>query len=152
MPPIRPPVRRLPASRVLSFIDANKLERILIALLPDPQERAFVQRSILEEGPIHHRGANWILLALLAEQLKQTNRLENKGAEVSMRLPPHLADKVDEAAYPLRLPTEPLEQLAQGDPEQVAAMVDCLTDGPPHHALANVLMVQLIGALKRGAP
>lgn len=151
MPPISPPSRRLPASRVLRFLDASPLDRVLARLLPNPQERAFVLRSILEEGPIHHRGANWALLMLLAEQLDTQATLKNEGVEVSMRLPPSLEDKANETSYPLRLPTEALERLAQGDSEQLAAMIDCLTDGPPHHALANVLMVHLIQALRQGA-
>ncbi len=151
VPPAPPPApsRRLPASRALGFVDPQRLEGVLSALLPDPQERAFVLRTILEEGPIHHRGANWVLLALLVERLGPVKTLENEGAEVPLRLPPHLAGRVEEGAYPLRLPLAPLEQLAGGDPEQVAAMVDCLTDGPPHHALANALMVRLLGELGR---
>lgn len=32
-------------------------------------------------------------------------------------------------------------------PEKLDAMIDCLTDGPPPHALANVVMVALITGL-----
>jgi hypothetical protein len=64
-----------------------------------------------------------------------------------MRLPPHLAGTSADAAYPLALPLHALRELAGGDEARVDAMVDCLTDGPPQHALANVAMVALIEAL-----
>ena len=101
------------------------------------------------EGPIHHRGANYILLALLARALDKTQAPlpPAPAVGVPMRLPPHLADSVDEGVYPLPLPTGALSALAGEQPEQVAAMVDCLTDGPPQHALANVVMVSLIEKL-----
>jgi hypothetical protein len=48
-------------------------------------------------------------------------------------------------AYPLALPTGPLGRLApSGTPEQ-AAMAECLSDGPPQHALANAAMMWLLG-------
>ena len=50
-------------------------------------------------------------------------------------------------APPLALPTAPLERLAPRGTRDFAAIVDCLTDGPPQHALANVAMVTLIAEL-----
>jgi hypothetical protein len=65
---------------------------------------------------------------------------------VPIKVPPHLERPQSLMAYPLGLPTGPLEALAPtGSPDQ-AAMVDCLNDGPPQHALANAAMMWLIGA------
>ena len=64
-----------------------------------------------------------------------------------MRLPPHLADEADEDQFPLRLALRPLELLAPAGSPELEAMVDCLTDGPPQHSLANAAMVALIDAL-----
>lgn len=66
---------------------------------------------------------------------------------VPMRLPPHLADAVDDAHFPIWLPTAALRALAGDDPSRLDAMVDCLTDGPPQHGLANVVPVSLLDRL-----
>ena len=98
---------------------------------------------------MHHRGANYILLTLLAQALGPGTTLaaQQPGVAVPMRLPPHLADSMEASVYPVTLPTGALHALAGGDADQVHAMVDCLTDGPPQHALANVVMVSLIERL-----
>ena len=49
-------------------------------------------------------------------------------------------------AYPLALPTGPLERLAPAGSSDQASMVECLSDGPPQHALANAAMMWLMGA------
>jgi hypothetical protein len=64
-----------------------------------------------------------------------------------MRVPPHLRGARGEHDFPLTLPTRPIERLAPAGSSGFAAMVDCLTDGPPQHALANAAMVGLLGAL-----
>ena len=149
-----PGSRPIPASQVLGFVDEAGLSRSLAALLPDDGDRRFVVRCLVGEGPVHHRGANFVLLSLLLRLLsRQPQRVADasSGLPVPMRLPPHLADALardgDDGLYPLRLPTRALDELAGGDPGRRAAMVDCLTDGPPQHALANVLMVALLDAL-----
>lgn len=149
--PHQGPGRRhaVPASQALDFVDAAQLETLLAPLLPDAGDRGFVVRCLIGEGPIHHRGANYVLLSLLARAL-QAQGLQPQpasGTPVPMRLPPHLAESVDEGVYPLALPVQALEALAGGNPQHVAAMVDCLTDGPPQHALANVVMVTLLERL-----
>jgi hypothetical protein len=45
------------------------------------------------------------------------------------------------------MPTAALERLAPAGSPEMAALIDCLVDGPPHHALANAAMVCLLGAL-----
>lgn len=141
----------LAASQVLNFVDEGRIDAVLATLVPDAVDRAFVLRCVVGEGPLHHRGANYILLALLAQAVnRHTEPAElpaSPGVQVPMRLPPYLAETVEEGAYPLLLPTRALRELAAGDAAQLAAMVDCLTDGPPQHALANVVMVSLIEKL-----
>lgn len=150
--PARPSPHGLAASKVLGFVDEARMYRVLADLVPDVADRRFVYRCLVGEGPIHHRGANYILVALLAQALDAlgvplADASRSTGIAVPMRLPPYLAETVEEGAYPITLPTQALSQLAAGQAEQVAAMVDCLTDGPPQHALANVIMVTLIERL-----
>lgn len=136
------------ASQVLGFVDEANLSGLLAPWVPDMADRAFIVRCLVGEGPIHHRGANYILLALLGQLLRATPSPERQPQSITvavpMRLPPHLSDDVPEGVYPLALPTDALLALAGGDSARLDAMVDCLTDGPPQHALANVLMVTLI--------
>ena len=140
-----------PASRILDFVDEAALDQALSPLVPQAGDRAFVLRCLIGEGPIHHRGANFVLLQLLAQALRSCGRsaLAPAGdtASVPMRLPPHLGHAEEGAAYPLPMPLGALRRLAGGDEQRLAAMVDCLTDGPPQHALANVAMVALLEAL-----
>ena len=60
-----------------------------------------------------------------------------------MRVPPHLRDPRVEQAFPLELDVTPLRRLG-ADP---SPWVEALLDGPPHHALADVLMVNLLGTV-----
>lgn len=143
------PHLQVPTSKALKFVDREALDRALESLLPDAAERAFVRRCVIEEGPIHHRGANYLLVRLLARALERTAGVDapsEPGVEVPMRLPPHLEDEVEEGHYPLRLETRALRDLV-GDGESLDAAIDCLTDGPPQHALANVVMVALLDRL-----
>jgi hypothetical protein len=138
---------------VLDFVDDTQLQQALGPLLADAGDRRFVARCLVGEGPLHHRGANYILLTLLARAVQLHGGLPSGGgAPVPMRLPPHLADEAEDGHYPLRLPLRALGELAGGDAARLAAMVDCLTDGPPQHALANVAMVALIEALLPAPP
>jgi hypothetical protein len=150
MPP-RPPPRHLPSSAISAFVDPARIDLLLARWVPEAEDRAFVVRCLVGEGPAHHRGANFVLLSLLAQALEKAKaQPEPQGVTlpVPMRLPPHLAHaEAEQDAYPLRLPTAPLERLAPSGSRELEAMVDCLTDGPPQHALANVAMVALLGAL-----
>lgn len=152
----KPPLRHgLAGSKVLGFVDEARLNAALVNLVPDEVDRQFVVRCLIGEGPIHHRGANYILLSLLAQAAKSLGVVPaqagaDPGVKVPMRLPPYLAETVEEGAYPIVLPTRALSQMAGGSAQQLAAMVDCLTDGPPQHALANVIMVTLIEHLLTG--
>lgn len=153
----------VPVSRLLGFVDSAQLDARLAPVLPDAGDRAFVLRCLVGEGPLHHRGANYVLLSLLAQVLERLPAPAPAAAPdqspdhvaVPMRLPPHLGDRPDSQAggtYPLSLPLAPLRALAGTRPGDVDAMVDCLTDGPPQHALANVLMVALLERLLAALP
>jgi hypothetical protein len=155
MPPPRPkpeqkrPHRHVPASRALRFVDPASLEALLSPLIPSKEDREFVQRCLIDEGPLHHRGANYLLLRLLGRVLERVPGVDAPlvGERVPMRLPPHLEDEVEEGSFPLPIPTRALRELLGDDEEAMEAAVDCLTDGPPQHALANVVMVALLERL-----
>lgn len=148
-----PPKHPLPPSTIRALLSPERLESLLGAFVPDPADRAFVARCILEQGPAHHRGASFTLLAIAALLLERTGGLPDKppsGETVSvpLRLPPHLAEENNEdQAYPLRMPLAPIEAIASGKTPAVEALVDCLLDGPPHHALANAVLVCAFGTL-----
>ncbi|MFP2923921.1 hypothetical protein ACLESO_01640 [Pyxidicoccus sp. 3LG] len=158
MPPRPPHDRHLPSSAISRFVDTARIEALLAPYLPDPQARAFVARCMLGEGPAHHRGANYVLLSLLGRVLERVAGGDRESPDlgaplvVPMRLPPHLARPDDAPTYPLPLPSAPLELLAPKGTRDFEAMVDCLTDGPPQHALANVVMVTLLADLLARLP
>ena len=141
--------RRHPASRALRFVDEARLDALLTPLVGAPADRAFVARCLVEEGPLHHRGSNYVLVALLARALERVAGQDaaSETVPVPMRLPPHLEEEVDDGDFPIALPTRALRELAGGDEAALEGMIDCLTDGPPQHALANVVMVTLLERL-----
>ncbi|MDQ3263736.1 MAG: hypothetical protein M3Y59_08765 [Myxococcota bacterium] len=151
MPPRPPHERHVPSSAISRFIDAPQIEALLAPYVPDPEDRAFVARCVVGEGPAHHRGANYVLLRLMGQLLERLPRVAaaqaGSAVDVPLRIPPHLKDERGPAAYPLTLPLAPLEGLAAPGSPELDAMIDCLTDGPPHHALANVAMVTLLAEL-----
>lgn len=114
--------------------------------MPDEDDRAFVVRCLLDEGPTHHRGSNWALIVSLAALVGDVTPSPGPTRAVPMRLPPHLADDGEDASFPLGIPQSALERLAPGDPAAQERMLDWLTDGPPQHALANAALICLIDA------
>jgi hypothetical protein len=135
-----------------AFIDPSRIDAILAGAVPDDEDRAFVVRCILGEGPAHHRGANYVLLGLLGLLVDRLDgadvaALRTQGTmPVPMKVPPHLERRGSLMAYPLALPLAPLTELAPQATSEQSAMVECLSDGPPQHALANAAMLWLIGA------
>lgn len=142
-----PPRKRPPASDALYFVRREVLDDVLTVLVPDPADRSFVLRCLLDEGPLHHRGSNYLILALLGKLLKATPGGDGPGRksiEVPMNLPPHLEDEVEDGSFPIQLPLGSLAQLLENDERALEAAVDCLTDGPPQHCLANVVTVAML--------
>src|SRR5580704_2206866 len=144
-----PPHRSAPSA---AFIDSSRVDALLAGAVPNDEDRAFVVRCILGEGPAHHRGANYVLLQLLGMVVDRLGGGDMDAVRahgtmpVAMKVPPHLERQGSLMAYPLALPTGPLEELAPAGSADHAAMVQCLSDGPPQHALANAAMVWLLGA------
>lgn len=138
--------RHVPASRALRFVDRAALDSLLVPLVPGAADRQFVIRCLVDEGPLHHRGANDVLLRLVGRVLERVpgEDAPADGVKVPMRLPPHLEGSVEEGEFPISLPTSALRALVGGDEASLEAAIDCLTDGPPQHALANVVLVSLL--------
>lgn len=147
-----------PPKAIRTLLAPERLEPLLAPFIPDAADRAFVSRCILEQGPIHHRGANFALLALVAALLERTGGFPDeppsgKTVAVPLRIPPHLAPRDDgDSEYPLRMPLAPLEAIAPQNSPGFDALVDCLLDGPPHHALANAALVCALGTLLERFP
>ena len=154
-----PPENRhqVPLSAIAALIEPARIEALLAHFVSDAAERAFVTRCILDIGPAHHRGTNYVLLGLLAQLLERASPSDlceqGETVAVPMRLPTPQMMADERRTYPLRMSIAPLKLLAEGDPHRLAAMIDCLLDGPPQHALANAAMVNLLGVLlERLAP
>lgn len=146
-----PPHHKVPLSTIGALVEPERIEPLLARWIANPAERAFVTRCIVDLGPAHHRAANYVLLRLLAQLLEMLPSPSDRPDEsetvaVPIRLP---APGVlyEQKAYPLHMSIAPLKRLAEGNPQRLAAMIDCLLDGPPQHALANAAMVNALGAL-----
>jgi hypothetical protein len=143
------PPLHVSSSSINAFIDRPRIAALLEPWIPDAHDRAFVVRCLVDEGPAHHRGANYVLLALLARLAEKVGPIAPRpwsGAEIPLRLPPHLLERNAEGRFPIACPIRPLELIAT-DPAARAAMLDCLTDGPPQHALANAAMLGFLEVL-----
>lgn len=146
----------VPASEIAAFIEPQAIDELLAPWLPDAGERAMIVRCLLDVGPAHHRGSNYVLLRLLGVLLKKNGgpppRSESPvSAPIRLRIPPSLDTASEPAAYPLGVPTTVLERLAPRGSRAWVAMIDCLSDGPPQHSLANAAMLLLIDALLRAS-
>lgn len=131
-------------------LDAGAIEAALVEIVPDARDRAFVLRCVLEEGPRHHRVASWALLRMLAAVLAEVGGADPETREgpsepLGMRLPPNVAASSDDADFPIGVPTRMLREVL--DEDEAALALACLSDGPPHHALANATMTWLIQAI-----
>jgi len=145
---------RAAASAIGSVLDADRLMRILAPWIPDAGERTFVVRCIIGEGPIHHRGASYALIALagaIAERLGVSAIPPGHEAiQVPMRQAPHMERHDHDApTYPLALDPSGLAYLAGGQAGIRQVLADAVTDGPSHHALANVALLNLLAAILR---
>jgi len=140
-------------SAVTRFIRSEEIETLLERWVPEAADRRFLVRCLVEEGPLHHRGANYVVLRLMADLVRavgadRDGEPRGEGLPIPMRLPPHLRkEATEDAEYPLRLPERAIQRLAPPGSRDFDAIVDCLADGPPQHAVANVLMVTLLHEL-----
>jgi len=130
-------------------LDPAAIDAALAPIVPEPRDRAFVLRCVVDEGPRHHRGASWALLRMLAAVLAELGGAEAHpdaaGEPVQMRLPPSLAAATDDGAFPVGVPTRLLGAIM--DEDELAVALASLHDGPPHHAVANAVMATLIDAI-----
>jgi hypothetical protein len=145
---------RAAASAIALVLDPDRLARILEPWVPDGGERTFLVRCIIGEGPIHHRGSSYALIALagaIADRLGVSVPASGEASvTVPMRLPPHVErPDQDHPVYPLRLDPSGLDHLAAGKDGVRQVLADAVTDGPPHHALANVALLNLLAAILR---
>lgn len=142
----------VPASEIAAFIEPQAIDDLLAPWLSDAGERAMIVRCLLDVGPAHHRGSNYVLLRLLGLLLSKQKTVpqrptDDATAPIRLRIPPTANETSEPASYPLGVPTQVLEHLAPRGSRAWAAMIDCLTDGPPQHSLANAAMLLLIDAL-----
>ncbi|MBA3846553.1 MAG: hypothetical protein H0X45_07905 [Planctomycetes bacterium] len=147
---------RASATAIASALDPDRVKRALASWIADEGDRTFVARCILDEGPIHHRGASYVLIALAAAIAERVGAVAASGVSdiaVPMRQSPHLDRPGHQPpCYPLRLDPSVLDLVAEGDEGARAALADAVTDGPPHHALANVALLNLLAAILRRLP
>lgn len=121
--------------------------------IAEPGDRALVARCLLDVGPAHHRGANYVLLRLLGMVLDRLGPPDvepmksSASIAIPLRLPPPFVSHQPESYFPLKLPINALLQLAKAGSRDVDSMVDCLIDGPPQHTLANAAMLCLLEAI-----
>jgi len=135
--------------------DRTAIELMLEPWIRDPHDRAFVARCLGDEGPPHHRTSTFALLSLLQRAMDLAPPAAAPSSSgptvpVPLRVPPHVREALDagEREYPLAMPVGALSRRFP-DPVARAAAVESLVDGPPHHALANVLMVAMLDELLR---
>jgi len=142
----------------VAAIDRQRISTLVAAYAPDPAACAFIVRCILDEGPIHHRGDNFVLLALLGEVLDRLPPADSDvpcncaSFPIPMRIPPAHHAGSEPKTYPLSIPQAPLALLDGGDPARRSTLAECLADGPPHHALANAMMVNLLHTILQRLP
>lgn len=155
-PPLPGRGQHVPASEIAAFIRREEIELLLRPFLPDAGECGMVVRCLLDVGPAHHRGSNYILLRLLGLLLtrvaeRPAPQPQAHCAAIPLRVPPLLQSKEEPKTYPLGIPLPVLERLAPRESRQLAAMLDCLSDGPPQHSLANATMLHLLDVLLRAS-
>jgi hypothetical protein len=143
--------RHAAASAVARVLDFGRIDALLAPWVPDARERAWVTRCILDEGPAHHRGANYAILALLGRLVEAGGPVapadRTDASPITLRLPPHLAPPAADGHFPLGVPRAPVALLAPKGSPELESLLECLGDGPPQHALANAAMVHLLGVL-----
>lgn len=124
-------------------------------LIGNGRDFAFAYRLACEEGPWHHAYANSILLnALLKGSREIADQLgipivpyDGEVVEVPMHRPPHNHHLSGNGVYPVDLPVGLILTLADGDEKRAEEMIEALTEGAPHHVMANILIMHMAEAL-----
>ncbi len=124
-------------------------------LLGNGRDLNFACRLAFEEGPWHHAYTNSILLRALLKGCREISARLNvpmkayqgEVVEVPMHRPPHLHHISASGVYPTDLPISVILELADGDEKRAEEMIEALTEAPPHHVMANIIMVHVAEAL-----
>ncbi|MDH4318971.1 MAG: hypothetical protein OEV64_11310 [Desulfobulbaceae bacterium] len=131
-----------------SFFDMKEL-------IGNGRDFAFAYRLAFEEGPWHHADSSSILSKALLKGIREiANQLEiqispydGEVVEVPMHRPPHHRHLAGNGVYPVDLPVNLIVKLAEGDDQRAEEMIEALTEGPPHHVMANILTMHMAEAL-----
>lgn len=137
---------RSPSSAIGAFIDSKAIDALLEPYIADAGDRAWVVRCMLDTGPAHHRGANFVLLSLLGHVRDKLPAGEERDGGPAVPIPMRVPERAEseDTNFPLGVPLRAIERLAPAGSRDADAMIDCLIDGPPQHALANAAMAQLL--------
>lgn len=124
-------------------------------LIGNVRDFSFAHRLACEEGPWHHAYANSILFQAFLKGIQEINeQLEGpilpyggELVEVPMHRSPHHRHLSGSNVYPVDLPVGLLLLLAEGDEQRVEEMIEAITEGAPHHVMANIIMMHMAEAL-----
>lgn len=124
-------------------------------LIGNGRDFSFAYRLACEEGPWHHAYANSILLNSLLKGIREiADQLgvsivpyDGEVVEVPMHHPPHHRHLSGNGVYPVDLPVGLIIKLADGDEQRAEKMIEALTEGAPHHVMANILTMHMAEAL-----
>jgi len=124
-------------------------------LIGNGKDYSFASRLAFEEGPWHHAYSNTIHWTAFLKGIRAiANQFElpispydGEVVEVPMHHPPHHHHLSGNGVYPVDLPVNLILSLAEGDEQCVEEMIAALTEGPPHHIMANILMMHMAEAL-----
>ncbi len=141
-------VKSLDSSSEGSFSDMKQL-------IGNGRDFSYAHRLACEEGPWHHAYANSILLnslfkgiCMIADQLGGSiTPYDGEVAEVQMHRPHHHRHLGGDGVYPVDLPVRLILSLAEGDEQRVEEMIEALSEGAPHHVMANIMMMHMAEAL-----
>jgi len=73
---------------------------------------------------------------------------QGEVVEVPMHRPPHFHHISASGVYPTDLPISVILELAGVDEKCAEEMIEALTEGPPHHVMANIITIHVAEALK----
>ena len=128
----------------------------LKALIGNGRDFAFAHRLAFEEGPWHHAYANTILVNAFLKGIEDIANLsgipivpyDGEVVEVLMHHhSPHNRHLSGSGVYPVDLPVELILNLANGNEQLAEEMIAALSEGAPHHVMANIIIMHLAEVL-----